>query len=347
MVYETHIIHAPSASGKTTFLKSGTATTLTIQRSGSDIVLKDTLYQHGSFGIVDGDTLIHFTIGWPKAGDWWKDRAATYCHAANLFSLVRAATTIDAPSWMKHLVVMFNGGMKQIAAAEKLYADENGLGSAGRLHHHVMIPSREIHERNIESRIKEAKEAGKEFVFPANWGDASNNRKSAEQLAVHFDVDVHDSFESILSSIDGAYSQAPESTEPEDSRDEPKKAPSIRKFDIEGLDVASSLEQMERIAIAWTNDQDDLGFYFDKIKEEYDEFVEGEDEDPTFEDGVMLTTGDTRLSESFTVVLTVLHWMRHRTGLDYSTLMAMANQRYREQADRYSVDYSAAPPKEE
>lgn len=204
MDYEVHFVHAPSASGKTTFLKTGKAGPLTIMRD-QDHVIEDVLYRHGNCGIVDGDDIIHYTIGWPLNKAWFKDRDATYTHAAQLFALVNTALRIKAPPWMSDFIIMFNGGMKKLAVAEKLYAVERGGDNPVKLHHHFMIPSRADHERNIESRRQENLKEGRSWTFPANWGDAHNNRESVAKLADHLGGPVMDSFDSVLNAIKPGY----------------------------------------------------------------------------------------------------------------------------------------------
>jgi hypothetical protein len=205
MEFEVHFVHSPSASGKTTFLKTGNPGQLTIRRSGDDLVLPNLLYRHGNCGIVDGDDIIHYTIGWPTNKAWWKQRGATYVHAAQLFALINSAMRIDAPSWMNDLIIMFNGGMKQLATGENLYAVEHGSDNPVTLHHHTMVPSREDHERNIESRRAENLKEGRSWTFPADWGDAHNNRKSVETLAEQLGIPVHTSFIDVLKGIDPEY----------------------------------------------------------------------------------------------------------------------------------------------
>jgi len=121
----------------------------------------------------------------------------------------------------------------------------------------------------------------------------------------------------------------------------PRKPPEIRELSIVKTDLNAKFEDMLTIRKMWTKmkpDADDsLEFYYDKIVEEYDEFVEGEDETPTVDGKVLKTTGDTRFSEGITVINTVLHWMQVKTGLDYTTLIAMVPERFREQAWRYHV----------
>jgi len=204
-----HFVHSPSASGKTTFLKTGTPGQLTILRDGDNLELPNLLYEHGgNIGIVDGDDVIHYTIGWPPNKEWWKLRGATYVHAAQLFALVNSAVRIDAPPWMRHLVIMFNGGMKQLAVATKLYAVERGEPTQPvTLHHHTVIPSREDHERNIESRRLENLKEGRSWTFPKDWGDAHNNRVSVETMAETFGVLVHSNFDDVLKEISPDYSK--------------------------------------------------------------------------------------------------------------------------------------------
>ena len=211
MDYEVHFVHAPSASGKTTFLKTGSAGQLSIERAGADLELANLLYQHGNCGLVDGDDIIHYTIGWPPNKEWFKHRDATYVHAAHLFALLNTCVRLNAPPWMKHLVIMFNGGMKRIAAAENMYAVDRESDDFVKLHHHTMIPSREDHERNIESRREENLKEGRSWTFPANWGDAHNNRESVKKLSEAFGTLIHSDFESILLEIDPSYGKAPAS----------------------------------------------------------------------------------------------------------------------------------------
>jgi hypothetical protein len=118
-------------------------------------------------------------------------------------------------------------------------------------------------------------------------------------------------------------------------------APAIRKFALlkSGLDDGAT--NMEVIADMWSANKDDVfdnvKFYLDKIGEEYEEMMEGEDETPSVVGDKLETTGDTMFSESVTVLLTILHWQRKRTGLRYNQLLSMLEQRYREQAWRYHV----------
>jgi len=223
MEYEMHFVHAPSASGKTTFLKTGTPSQLTIRREGQDLILPNTLYRHGNIGVVDGDDIIHFTIGWPPNKAWWQQRGATYVHAANLFAIVNTALRLNAPSWMKHFVIMFNGGMKQLGSAENLYMYDRETDSRVTFHHHTVLPTREIHERNIEARKQENLAEGRSWSFPRNWGDANNNRESVQKLAAMLGVGVSETFEEALMEIDSSYSSK---TNTESVREKEEASPS-------------------------------------------------------------------------------------------------------------------------
>lgn len=204
MEYEVHLVHAPSASGKTTFLNTGTSSELCIDRKTGKHAIPDLIHRFGDAGLVDGDELIHHTIGWPGDKAWFKKAGATYVHFAQLASLLNTAMRLVAPSWMNHLVIMFNGGMKKIAIAEKLYMVDREDGSLVKLHHHCVIPSREDHERNIESRRQENLKEGRSWTFPENWGDAHNNRESVQKIAELFGVTVRETFDEVMSDITSA-----------------------------------------------------------------------------------------------------------------------------------------------
>jgi hypothetical protein len=234
MDYEVHFVHSPSASGKTTFLKTGTSGPLTISRNDGDHVLPGTLFQHGDMGIVDGDDIIHHTIGWPPNKEWYKHRSATRVHSAQLFALVNTAVRLNAPSWMKHFVIMFNGGMKQIGVAQELYAHDRDSDSLVTLHHHTVVPNREDHERNIESRRQENLKEGRSWTFPANWGDAHNNRVSVEKLAEHFDLTVHTTFVDVLLEISPGH-ESVEKTVSRESEETEKGTTHITELEFEEL----------------------------------------------------------------------------------------------------------------
>lgn len=78
--------------------------------------------------------------------------------------------------------------------------------------------------------------------------------------------------------------------------------------------------------------------------EEFEEYIEGEDETPTiiWNDLSLETTGDSRFAEGPTCALTMFHWMRAKSRqqgdmLTYPQLVAMLLQRFREQAWRHHV----------
>lgn len=207
MDYEVHFVHAPSASGKTTFLQRGSPAKFTINRSNGPHDIDGMLYRHGNAGLVDGDDIIHHTIGWPLDKKWFTKAGATYVHAAQLFALVNTAMRIESPPWMDHLVIMFNGGMRKIAVAENLYAVNRESNELVKLHHHTMIPSREDHELYIEARRKENMDEGRSWTFPRDWGDAHNNRESVKALSALFGTTLHSNFDDILKEI-GVSSEA-------------------------------------------------------------------------------------------------------------------------------------------
>jgi len=125
-------------------------------------------------------------------------------------------------------------------------------------------------------------------------------------------------------------------------------APAIRKFALSKTGLDDGASNMEVIADMWSGNKDEkydnVTFYLDKIKEEFDEMMEGEDETPSVNGNELESTGDSMFSESVTVILTILHWQRKRTGLRYNQLLSMLEQRYREQAWRYHVLESPDEP---
>jgi len=117
----------------------------------------------------------------------------------------------------------------------------------------------------------------------------------------------------------------------------------VREFDVHYNPVLS-LKELDIIRTMWDESnegteraQDNISMLFDKIKEEYQEMVEGEDETPQIYENTLCTTGDSRYSEAITVLLTVLHWMRQRSELTYAQIIGLLSQRFREQAWRYDI----------
>ena len=195
------LLHAPSASGKTTFLQQGTSNPFELDLRSGGVNLGDFLYRIGSVGFVDGDDIIHFTVGWPRDKEWWRKDGATLVHFTNVAAILNAAARLIAPNWMTTLVVMFNGGMKNLARAEEFYSGLQQSDVVQSFSHVAVVPSREVHERNIESRRKENAEEGRSWTFPRDWSDAQNNRKAVEALALKFGIEVHSTFEDALKDV--------------------------------------------------------------------------------------------------------------------------------------------------
>jgi hypothetical protein len=248
MDYGVHFIHSPSASGKTTFLKTGPSRDFIIVRSDGDHVIKGILHQHDSLGLIDGDDIIHHTIGWPLNKQWWNEVGATYVHAAQLFALINTSLRIRKPPWMTDLVILFNGGMKKLAVAENLYMVERGTDKGVKLHHHTMIPDRKDHERNIESRRKENLQEGRSWTFPRDWGDAHNNRESVRKLAETLDIPIVDNFEAILQAI-----QPHALVETESKEESPDDGWKLQ-FAARGYKEGESPGETGSTRIVWTND---------------------------------------------------------------------------------------------
>ena len=200
MDFKIVLLHAPSASGKTTFLQQGKPVPFIVSRRPGGQNLGEIGYRHGNFLLVDGDDLIHFTIGWPQDKEWWKKQGATYVHFSNYAAIVNSATRLQAPKWMTHLVVMFNGGMKQRDIVEEFYSSQDD--SSHRIMHRYVVPSREVHERNIESRRLENLKEGRSWTFPRDWSDAQNNRNAVVRMAErdnsrHLFLNFEDALDSI------------------------------------------------------------------------------------------------------------------------------------------------------
>jgi len=127
------------------------------------------------------------------------------------------------------------------------------------------------------------------------------------------------------------------------TNDKPRSAPETRKFSIGKHDLNAHARNIETIREMWHDKKgkefQTIEFYYDKILEEVEEFVEGEDETPTInkDTQILTTTGDSRFAEAPTVLLTVLHWATVRSGLSYSQILGMLEQRFREQAWRHHV----------
>ena len=200
MEFGLTILHAPSASGKTTFLRNGEASPFELDLRTGGTNLGDFMYRIGNCGYVDGDDIIHFTIGWPRDKAWWRKGGATFVHFANVGAILNAAARLIKPEWMEDLVVMFNGGMKNLDRAEEFYLNLADAESVSSLRHLFVVPTREVHERNIESRRKENEQEGRSWTFPRDWSDAQNNRNAVIQLAEKHGQPVYESFEDALNS---------------------------------------------------------------------------------------------------------------------------------------------------
>ena len=166
----------------------------------------DFLYRIGNVGMVDGDDIIHFTLGWPRDKAWWRKPGATLVHFANVATILNAAARLSKPEWMTKLIVMFNGGMKNLHRAEEFYMGRDDAGHPNSLRHLFVVPTREIHERNIESRQKENAEQGRSWTFPRDWSDAQANRTAVRNLARSEGAEVHSTFEAALEEVlEGTY----------------------------------------------------------------------------------------------------------------------------------------------
>ena len=206
MEFDLCLLHAPSASGKTTFLTNGQAYPFVLDLRNGGVPLGDFLHRVGSVGLVDGDDIIHFTLGWPRDKAWWRKPGATLVHFANVATILNAAARLSKPEWMDKLVIMFNGGMKNLSRAEEFYTTHTAAGSEGSLQHLFVVPPREVHERNIESRSKENAEQGRSWTFPRNWSDAQANRTAVRNLAKQYKQEVHSTFEEALKVVlEGTY----------------------------------------------------------------------------------------------------------------------------------------------
>jgi len=201
MGFDMKILHAPSASGKTTFLQQGESHPFELDLRSGGVNLGDFLHRFGSTGIVDGDDIIHFTVGWPRDKVWWRKNGATLVHFTNIAAILNAAARLIKPDWMTTLVVMFNGGMKNLSRAEEFYLNISQSDAIDSFEHLAVVPNREVHERNIESRRKENLQEGRSWTFPRNWSDAQNNRKAVEALASKFGTPVAETFEDALKGL--------------------------------------------------------------------------------------------------------------------------------------------------
>ena len=201
MEFDLCLLHAPSASGKTTFLTNGEATPFVLDLRNGGVHLGDFLYRFGKVGIVDGDDIIHFTLGWPRDKAWWRKPGATLVHFANVASILNAAARLSKPEWMDKLVVMFNGGMKNVHRAEEFYMGYDDAGHQRSLQHLYVIPTREVHERNIESRKKENVEQGRSWTFPRDWSDAQANRTAVRNMANLKNQEIYETFEAALADV--------------------------------------------------------------------------------------------------------------------------------------------------
>jgi len=119
----------------------------------------------------------------------------------------------------------------------------------------------------------------------------------------------------------------------------PKPAPAIRQYSVGSFLNESDQRVMEQLALAWGKSKftRDLNFFSGKILEEFGEYLIGDDEVPQFNSNNITTTGDTKFSESITVILTILHWQREHTGFTYGQLLSLLVKRYAEQADRHHI----------
>jgi hypothetical protein len=116
---------------------------------------------------------------------------------------------------------------------------------------------------------------------------------------------------------------------------DPKHTLAVRRYSTKPQNGRTALRRMEQISENWGEQEDRQ--YLEKAFEEWQEFVDGPEEDPKLHPDSILMKSDTRFSESISVVLTQMHWMRSVTGLTYEQLVSILAQRYVEQAERYSI----------
>ena len=162
-------IFAPSASGKTTFMKEFGIRVPLFRRRGGKVSFSGVYgYMGNGYIVLDGDDLIN----WPGNKSWFREGTAGLVHTAQLAMILTGIRQISLVHDKHHLVFMFNGGIRDLNDLIPLYLpDERFTG-------YLWLPKESDHRRNIDARILENEQQGRSWTFPRDWGEAQNNRES-------------------------------------------------------------------------------------------------------------------------------------------------------------------------
>uniref|UniRef100_A0A2V0R9Z1 Uncharacterized protein n=1 Tax=viral metagenome TaxID=1070528 RepID=A0A2V0R9Z1_9ZZZZ len=181
------IIHAASASGKTTWIKRYDRAEIPFVGLHQDVTddlpedLTFPCYLAGKTYLLDGDSLVQAATRWPTYGEWFKAShpSSKWIAYANALSIMTMLDRFKIGNGFS-ICVVFNGNMSMFNQVEHDYG-EHWREAMEFTHLLVEIPEL-LHRGYVEERINNDNDAariadgGSVHGFPANWRDAHNNR---------------------------------------------------------------------------------------------------------------------------------------------------------------------------
>lgn len=325
-----NMIHAASASGKTTYLSKGKKVLLDKSLSGENNLIG---YDHEGLLMMDGDLLISFYSSWPSATNWWQSDARSVAHAHMYATILTGAVKIIKHFGYSHICIFFNGGMADRDKVEELYiGNDSGMDQVGQ---YFVEIDEDTHREYVEHRWREAgkftsPKRKKANVFPATFGDMKNNRLATRSLARSLGQKVHRSFSSVISTI---RMNSDTVSRPLLVKEPRKSVDGLRTYTLD-MDLEEAIDTLNRLFDKWPWDGtfDEL---VDKLVEEAHEAQEGGSEGPVAEDnGVMSVVGTSTFSEAITVGI-VAAKIVNSFGISVTDFIKLMAVRHLEQFARY------------
>uniref|UniRef100_A0A2V0R9N2 Uncharacterized protein n=1 Tax=viral metagenome TaxID=1070528 RepID=A0A2V0R9N2_9ZZZZ len=326
-----NMIHAASASGKTTYLSKGKKVLLDKSLSGENNLIG---YDHEGLLMMDGDLLIAFYSSWPSATNWWQSDARSVAHAHMYATILTGAVKIIKHFGYSQICIFFNGGMADRDKVEELYI-ENDPGM-DQVNQYFVEIDEATHRSFVEHRWEEREtrtpsERKKAFVFPATFGDMKNNRLATRSLARSEGQKVHPSFDSVISTISKNSNSA---SKPLLVKEPKKSVDGLRTYNI-NMDLEEALGVLDTLFKKWPWDGTFDGLV-EKLVEEAHEAQEGGSEGPTAEDnGVISVIGTSAYSEAITVAI-VAAKIANTFGTSVTDFIKLMAVRHTEQFERYN-----------
>ena len=206
------IIHAASASGKTTWINDFEESEIPfvgLRQDPEDDLPEDLTFPctlAGKTYLLDGDSLVQAATRWPTYKEWFKasHKSSEWIAYSNALSIMTMLDRFKIAT-DHSIAVVFNGGISKFQQVEHDYG-EYWREAMEVTHLLVEIPQFR-HQHFVHNRIMNDKNAsrlaqgGSYHGFPRNWRDAHNNRAASRK-------EFMDTFGADESLIAGTFNEA-------------------------------------------------------------------------------------------------------------------------------------------